>query len=61
MNRIERVVVDENVGPESPLVEQLLRRLGQHSVQFVFLATERPGIPDIERSSISYWMHVPRC
>jgi hypothetical protein len=48
MNCIERVVVDEGVGPGSPLVEQLLRRLGERSVQFVFLATERPGIPDIE-------------
>lgn len=48
LNRIERVVVDECVGPGSPLVEQLLRRLGERSVQFVFLATERPGIPDIE-------------
>jgi hypothetical protein len=48
VNRIERVVVDEGVGPGSPLVEQLLGRLGERSVQFVFLATDRPGIPDIE-------------
>jgi len=48
VKRIERVVVDECVGPESPLVVQLLQRLDQHGVQFVFLATERPGIPDIE-------------
>jgi hypothetical protein len=48
MNRIERVVVDECVGHESPLVGQLRERLGERTVKFVFLATEHPGIPDIE-------------
>jgi hypothetical protein len=48
MNRIERVVVDECVGQESPLVGQLRERLGERTVKFVFLATEHPGIPDIE-------------
>ena len=48
MNRIERVVVDECVGQESPLVGQLRQRLGEQPVKFVFLATEHPGIPDIE-------------
>jgi hypothetical protein len=48
MNRIERVVVDECVGQESPLVAQLRQRLGGRRVTFVFLETERPGIPDIE-------------
>jgi hypothetical protein len=48
MNRIERVVVDECVGQESPLVGQLRQRLGERPVTFVFLATEDPGIPDIE-------------
>jgi len=48
MNRIERVVVDECVGQESPLVGQLRQRLGERPVTFVFLATEHPGIPDIE-------------
>ena len=48
MNRIERVVVDECVGQESPLVGQLCERLGERPVKFVFLATEHPGIPDIE-------------
>jgi hypothetical protein len=48
MNPIERVVVDECVGQESPLVRQLRRRLGERPVEFVFLATVHPGIPDIE-------------
>jgi len=48
MNHIERVVVDECVGQESPLVGQLRRRLGKRPVEFVFLATEHPQIPDIE-------------
>ena len=48
MNRIERVVVDECIGQEFPLVGQLRQRLGERPVKFVFLATEHPGIPDIE-------------
>jgi len=48
MSRIERVVVDECVSQESPLVEQLRQRLGERPIQFVFLTTEHPGIPDIE-------------
>src|SRR5258707_6960063 len=48
MKRIERVVVDECVGRESPLVGQLCLCLGGRPVTFVFLATEHPGIPDIE-------------
>src|ERR1019366_3132665 len=48
MSRIERVVVDEWVGQESPLVGQLFEGLGERPVKFVFLATENPGIPDIE-------------
>src|SRR5208283_4511615 len=48
MNRIERVVVDECVGQESPLLGQLCQRLGERPVRFVFLASEHPGIPDIE-------------
>ena len=31
-----------------PLAGQLRERLGERSVKFVFLATEHPGIPDIE-------------
>jgi hypothetical protein len=48
MNHIERVVVDECVDQESSLVGQLRQRLGERPVKFVFLATEYPGIPDIE-------------
>ncbi len=48
MNRIERVVVDECVGQDSPLVGQLRCRLGDRPIKFVFLAAEHPGIPDIE-------------
>ena len=48
MNRIERVVVDECVGQESPLLGQLCQHLGERPVRFVFLASEHPGIPDIE-------------
>jgi len=46
MNRIERVVVHECVGQESPLVGQLCERLGERPVKFVFLVTEHPGILD---------------
>src|SRR5438067_8558051 len=48
MARIERVVVDECVGQESKLLDQLRRRLRQGPVELLFLATEHPGIPDIE-------------
>ena len=48
MFRIERVIVDECVGQQSPLVGQLRQRLGERPVKFVFLATKHPGIPDIE-------------
>jgi hypothetical protein len=48
MERIERVVVDEGVGRQSVLVMELHSRLGERPVEFVFLASEHPGIPDIE-------------
>jgi hypothetical protein len=48
MNHIERVVVDEGVGPDSELMAQFRDRLGERQVVFVFLASEHPGIPDIE-------------
>ena len=48
MKRIERVVVDECIGQTSALPGQLRRRLGDGPIQFVFLATEHPGIRDIE-------------
>jgi len=48
MNHIERVVVDEGVGRDSELMAQFRDRLGDRKVVFVFLASEHPGIPDIE-------------
>jgi hypothetical protein len=48
MNHIERVVVDEGVGPDSELMAEFRDRLGDRQVMFVFLASEHPGIPDIE-------------
>ena len=48
MKRIERVIVDECIGQTSVLPGQLRSRLGDGPIQFVFLATEHPGIPDIE-------------
>src|SRR6516225_1334241 len=48
MKRIERVVVDECIGQRSVLPGQLRNRLGDQAITFVFLATEHPGIPDIE-------------
>ena len=48
MNHIERVVVDESVGPGSELMAEFRSRLGERQVVFVFLASEYPGIPDIE-------------
>ena len=48
MKRIERVVVDECIGQTSALPGQLRSRLGDQPIKFVFLATEHPGIPDIE-------------
>ena len=48
MKRIERVVVEECIGQTSPLPGQLRSRLGDQPIKFVFLATEHPGIPDIE-------------
>src|SRR6516164_2069602 len=48
MDHIERVVVDEGVGRDSELMGQFRDRLGDRKVVFVFLASEHPGIPDIE-------------
>jgi hypothetical protein len=48
MKLIERVIVDECVGRESALLGQLRSHLGARPIKFVFLATEHPGIPDIE-------------
>jgi hypothetical protein len=48
MDHIERVIVDESVGPDSELMAQFRDRLGGRQVVFVFLSREHPGIPDIE-------------
>ena len=48
MFHVERVIVDECVGQQSPLVGQLRQRLGERPVEFVFPATKHPGIPDVE-------------
>jgi hypothetical protein len=48
MKLIERVIVDECVGQASALAGELRSRLGDRPIEFVFLATEHPGIPDIE-------------
>ncbi|HMA70267.1 MAG TPA: hypothetical protein VKP67_02065 [Xanthobacteraceae bacterium] len=48
MSRIERIVVDECVGSNSPLLGQLRGRLGDRPIKLVFVAIEHPGIPDIE-------------
>ena len=45
---IERVVVDECLGPNSPMLPQLAERLGSRPVEVVILAAQHPGIPDIE-------------
>lgn len=46
--RIERIVIDECFGPDSPLLAQLTGRLCGHPVERVFLAARHPGIPDVE-------------
>jgi hypothetical protein len=45
---IERIVIDECLGPATPLLAQLTGRLGGRPVEFVFLAARHPGIPDVE-------------
>jgi hypothetical protein len=45
---IERIVIDECLGPDTPLLVQLTERLGGHPVELVFLAARHPGIPDVE-------------
>ena len=45
---IERIVVDECLGPDSPLLSKLRGQQGDHPVELVFLAAKHPGIPDVE-------------
>src|SRR5262249_41759176 len=46
--RIERVIVDECIGPATTAVAELRRHSGVARAEFVFLAVEHPGIPDAE-------------
>ncbi len=45
---IERIVVDECLGPDSPLLSKLKGQQGDHPVALEFLAARHPGIPDVE-------------
>ena len=44
---IERIVVDECVGTNSPLLGQLIDQIGNRSIEIVDVAGQHPGIPDI--------------
>jgi hypothetical protein len=46
--RIERIVVDECLGPGSPLLAQLTQQIGNQPIEIVHVAARHPGIPDIE-------------
>ena len=45
---IERIVVDECLGQNSPALSKLTRQLGGLQVELVFLAAKHTGIPDVE-------------
>ena len=46
--KIERVIVDECIGPATAAVAELRRQSDVARAEFVFLAVEHPGIPDAE-------------
>jgi hypothetical protein len=46
--KIERVIVDECIGPATAAVAELRGQSGAAKAEFVFLAVEHPGIPDAE-------------
>jgi hypothetical protein len=46
--RIGRIVVDECLGPASPLLAQLTQQIGNQPIEIVHVAARHPGIPDIE-------------
>ena len=52
MRHIKRIIVDECVDLDSPLVDQFRQRLGQslgeRKSEILFLAAAHPGIPDVE-------------
>ncbi len=43
-----RVIVDENVGPNTRIWREFQRALGGQPWEFVFLSKVHPGIPDVE-------------
>ena len=45
---IERIVIDECLGLDASMLEQLTTRFGGRPLEPVFLAARHPGIPDIE-------------
>jgi len=45
---IERIVVDECLGPDSPVLSKLTKQLGDHPFELVILSARHPGIPDVE-------------
>jgi hypothetical protein len=45
---IERIIVDECLGLDSPLLAKLTEQLGHQPVALVFVASSHPGIPDVE-------------
>lgn len=46
--RIQRIVIDECVRQDSPLLARLMGRLCGHPAELMFLAAQHPGIPDVE-------------
>jgi len=44
----KRVIVDENVGPNTALWHEFQRVLGGQPWEYVFLSEAHPGIPDVE-------------
>ncbi len=43
-----KVIVDENVGPGSPVWEQFQRLFGETPVDYLYLKDVHRGIPDVE-------------
>jgi hypothetical protein len=48
MQAISRVIVDECLGRASTLLSPLRCLLGDGPIEFLFVAADHPGIPDIE-------------
>ena len=43
-----RLLVDENAGPNTPVWKAFQRRFGGRAWECVFLSQAHPGIPDVE-------------